>query len=256
MATWVTHLMIADGVWKRFPGLDRRGFCVGNIAPDCNVENEDWTVFTPSREVTHWMRGERKQAADCDAFYEAYIRKRRAEITSDAQYAFLLGYYAHLITDAAFQAMTRSEERVKAAWRRVQADAALRRESAGMAETWDSLKKLIPKQERMREIHAMEAEYLRDHPDSGYLTEILPLKEFPDYIDYLPHGSIVRKIGVMGYLPKRDESVKKFIAISKAEYAAFVSDTIRLVLKRFADNKIHSSPGGVEDGFPQRMIPD
>ena len=40
MATWITHLMIADGVLERIPNLDRHGFCVGNIAPDCNVENE------------------------------------------------------------------------------------------------------------------------------------------------------------------------------------------------------------------------
>ena len=35
MATWITHLMIADGVLERIPSLDRHGFCVGNIAPDC-----------------------------------------------------------------------------------------------------------------------------------------------------------------------------------------------------------------------------
>ena len=80
MATWVTHLMIADAVLKQFPGLDRRGFCVGNIAPDCNVENADWTAFTPSRAVTHWMQGERKNAADCDVFYKEYIAKRRGQI--------------------------------------------------------------------------------------------------------------------------------------------------------------------------------
>lgn len=60
MATWVTHLAVADKVMKEIPELDRRGFCVGNIAPDCNVENEDWTAFTPSREVTHWMSGKKK----------------------------------------------------------------------------------------------------------------------------------------------------------------------------------------------------
>lgn len=37
MASWVTHLMIADSVMKQCPELDRHGFCVGNIAPDCNV---------------------------------------------------------------------------------------------------------------------------------------------------------------------------------------------------------------------------
>ena len=52
MSTWVTHLMIADRVLERVPELDRHNFCVGNIAPDCNVENDDWTQFTPSREVT------------------------------------------------------------------------------------------------------------------------------------------------------------------------------------------------------------
>lgn len=54
-----------------------------------------------------------------------------------------------------------------------------------------------PKKDRMREIYAMEAEYLCGHPNSGYLTEILPLKAFHDYIDYLPQGCVVRKIGVM-----------------------------------------------------------
>ncbi len=55
MATWVTHLMVADGVLDKVSGLDRHGFCVGNIAPDCNVENEDWTEFTPPRAVTQVM---------------------------------------------------------------------------------------------------------------------------------------------------------------------------------------------------------
>lgn len=53
MATWVTHLIVADEVIKKIPFLCRHEFFVGNIAPDCNVENEDWTSFIPSREVTH-----------------------------------------------------------------------------------------------------------------------------------------------------------------------------------------------------------
>lgn len=232
MATWVTHLMVADGVLKQFPELDRRGFCVGNIAPDCNVENADWTAFTPPREVTHWMRGERKVASDCEAFCEEYIIKRRGEIKRLEEYAFLLGYYSHLIADAAFQAMIRDEDRVKAVWDRIKANDDLLQRCIGMEETWDSVKKMVPKRERMREIYAMEARYLRDHPDSGYLTEILPLKDFPDYIDYLPHGCIVRKIGVMGYLPEPDDTLK-YITMSREEYAFFVENTIRLVAGQF-----------------------
>lgn len=47
--------MIADSVMKQYPEIDRHGFCVGNIAPDCNVANADMTSFNLSREVTHWM---------------------------------------------------------------------------------------------------------------------------------------------------------------------------------------------------------
>jgi len=238
MATWITHLMIADSVLERIPNIDRRGFCVGNIAPDCNVENEDWTAFTPSREVTHWMQGERKKASDCDAFCNEYILKRKDKIKSAEEYAFLLGYYSHLITDAAFQATIRDEDRVRAVWMRIKADEELSVAGAGMDETWDSVKRLIPKKDRMREIYAMEAEYLNDSPNPGYLTEILPLKSFPDYIDYLPKGCIVRKIGVMGYLPELDKSMNKYITMSKGEYANFVEDTIQFVAKQFAEKNL------------------
>lgn len=149
MASWVTHLRIADGVLRKLPILDRRGFCVGNIAPDCNVENEDWTAFTPPRAVTHWMQGTRKNAADCDAFFLAYIEGRRDKTKTVEEFSFLVGYYAHLLTDAAFQAMVRREDWVKAAWVRVQEETRLRQASTGMPQTWDSVKKLIPKGERM-----------------------------------------------------------------------------------------------------------
>lgn len=230
--------MIADAVLEYFPTLDKHGFCVGNIAPDCNIENEDWTSFTPPREITHWMQGKRKQASDCDSFYEAYILKRKNVIHSAEEYAFLLGYYSHLITDAAFQAMIRDEKRIKAVWKRIKADYELNASSIGMDETWDSVKKLIPSKDRLREIYAIEAAYLSSHPNSGYLSEILPLKKFPDYIDYLPAGAIARKVNVMGYLPKADATFCKYIAISRNEYDLFVKNTILLVINHFSDKHL------------------
>lgn len=230
MATWVTHLMIADAVLEALPQLHRRGFCVGSIAPDCNVENADWTAFTPPREVTHWMRGERKQISDCHAFCEAYILPCQASRDSE-EYAFLLGYYAHLLTDAAFQAMIRDEGRVRAVWIRIKADPALAAQAAGLPETWDTAKQLIPKSVRLQEISTLEAEYLQTHPQSGYLTEILLLRSFPDYLDYLPPGAIVRKIGVMGGLPRKHETT--LITISRDEYHFFVKSTVALVLQTF-----------------------
>lgn len=87
---------------------------------------------------------------------------------------FCWGYYSHLITDAAFQVMIRDEDRVREVWMRIKADEELSAAGTGMDETWDSVKRLIPKKDRMREIYAMEAEYLSNHPNSGYITEILP----------------------------------------------------------------------------------
>lgn len=232
MATWVTHLMIADRILETESHLDRHGFCVGNIAPDCNVENENWTQFVPSREVTHWMSADRKVAADCDRFYEAYIENRKQQIHSQEEESFLLGYYAHLVADAEFQRWIRDTGRVAASWERIKKHAALWEKASQLQESWDAVKCLINKNERMKDIYTIEAEYLEEHPASGYVTEILPLKAFPDYIEYLPKGAIVRKIGVMGYLPKKEAGMYSFVAMTREEYAVFLDNTVKQILQK------------------------
>jgi len=229
MATWVTHLMVADEVIKQMPFLCRHEFFVGNIAPDCNVENEDWTSFTPSREVTHWMGNERKTAADCDRFLHEYIEsKQNLGIEEES---FLLGYYAHLITDAEHQRFIRDENRVKACWDRIKQHPELSKQAVGMEETWDSVKKLINGRERMKDMYSLEAEYLESHPESGYITDIVGLEEFPDYIDYLPKGAIARKVSVMGYMPKKEVSQYPYIGMSKEEYNCFAKRATELVVE-------------------------
>ena len=103
-----------------------------------------------------------------------------------------------------------------------------------MPESWDSVKKLIGKAERMKDIYTIEAEYLDEHPDSGYLTEILELKSFPDHIDYLPKGAIVRKIGVMGYLPRRESGAFPFVAMTREEYSAFLDAATEQIIRGIA----------------------
>lgn len=228
MATWVTHLIIADRVLEIIPELCRHEFCVGSIAPDCNVENEDWTSFTPSREITHWMTSERKVAADCDGFLREYMEKKA--ISSAQEESFLWGYYAHLIVDAEFQRFIRDEKRVKASWDRIKQHPELREKATGVEENWDSVKMLINGKERMKDIYSFEKDYLDAHPDSGYLTEIIGLESFPDYIDYLPEGAIVRKVKVMGYLPQKVESKYPFVAMNGEEYQWFLDRATDLVI--------------------------
>lgn len=235
MATWITHLMVADSVLQKLPWLDRRGFCVGNIAPDCNIENEDWTSFTPSREVTHWMSGDRKVGTDADRFLREYVLNRIDCIRSNEEFSFLLGYYSHLVADAEFQRMTRDHERVRKVWERIDADTELSVLAKGMERTWDWVKILISKKDRFREIYSIEGEYLRRNPASGYITEILTLKEFPDFIDYLPHGAIVRKIPKMTVRDELLQSMNKYISITPDEVEAFAAAAVDKVTERIKE---------------------
>ncbi|MBR5867834.1 MAG: zinc dependent phospholipase C family protein [Clostridia bacterium] len=223
--------MVADRVLERIPELKRHEFCIGNIAPDCNVENADWTAFIPSREVTHWMSSGRKTAGDSERFYVEYLEKRKKDGAAEEELSFLLGYYAHLVVDAEFQRMIRDEERVAAMWERIQKHPVLKEQTAGLPLTWDSAKKRISKEERNRDTDTLEAEYLEKHPDSGYLTEVMGLTYFPDYLDFFPKGAIVRKVGVMGTLPQKRPGEFSFVAVSREEYAAFVESSCELVLR-------------------------
>jgi len=238
MATWVTHLIIADNILQHYPQLHRRGFCIGNIAPDCNIENEDWTAFTPPREVTHWMHDSGKTISGCEDFREAYIETHTPRDYRVESYAFLLGYYSHLLTDVAFQQFIRDEIRVKNAWKRLKSSSVLSDLKITYPEDWDSLKKIIPKDVRMGEIYSMEAEYLQEHPNSGFFTEVLSLNTFPDYIDYLPAGCIARKIRIMGHLPKTDNQYSQPISLSKDEFHSFIRTTTHLVLSKLAENHL------------------
>lgn len=56
-----------------------------------------------------------------------------------------------------------------------------------MKRTWDSVKQLVNGKERIN------------------------LQAFSDYIDYLSKGAIVRKIGIMGHLPKNEKGKYPFL---------------------------------------------
>lgn len=100
---------------------------------------------------------------------------------------------------------------------------------------WTLIKEHVPKNERDREIRSMEAEYLKKHPDSAYITQILTLDDFPDYIDILPSGSIVNKIRIMGYMPSLDDRNSEPVTISREEYRKFVDDTVMLTVSKFKE---------------------
>ena len=97
MASWMVHLRIADKLLDNVPDLSPVEFIVGNVAPDSGVPNEDWSVFTPSTQVSHFKTDSSK--ANPDAFARKYFTPALQAGYSGQQYGFYLGYLVHLITD-------------------------------------------------------------------------------------------------------------------------------------------------------------
>lgn len=103
MASWMIHLRVADRLLDEIPGLSEAEFVVGNIAPDSGVPNEDWTSFTPSKQISHYKRPGMK-ALDIQAFIDDYFTAEKQRSYPGKEYAFFLGYLTHLLTDIAWSA--------------------------------------------------------------------------------------------------------------------------------------------------------
>ena len=226
MAGWITHLRIADEILKQLPELDSLGFCMGSIAPDCNVENEDWTAFAPSREVTHWMTGEKKLTADDEGFYRRYLAGQNA--LSNQESSFYWGYVAHLMTDASFYRFIHDEER----WKRVYAIPEVKERLAGMPFCYENLKRAFGKTRVFAGWLAMENEYLYAHPECSYRTLLQSVQDFPSYVDYLPEGAILRKIHVMGGMPEPCAGPIDQTFFTYEEMERYIADTCQEIVKR------------------------
>ena len=172
MAGWITHMWIADEVLKQLPQLDRLGFCMGSIAPDCNVENEDWSAFTPPREATHWMTGEKKLTADYEGFYRRYLAAQNT--LSFQEFSFYWGYMAHLMTDISFYRFIHDEER----WKRVYSIPQVKEQLAGMPLCFASLKQVFGKKRIFAGWIAMETNICMPIPNAPTVRFCKPCRRF------------------------------------------------------------------------------
>lgn len=232
MAGWITHSRIADELLRRGLSLDVKSFCIGNIAPDCNVENEDWSGFTPPREVTHWMHAKNnKLTADYEAFYAQYIENRPNLFKEEL--SFLLGYYAHLIADVDAQRAMRDPLRVQAIFRRIASIPEMQAKVAGLPETMDTLKAAFGGRKAVsQDVAYLENRYLLEHPDSVYNTVVRETTSFPDYLDYLPVGAIPRKIKIMAAPADPHMEKPTFIFYSEDEYEALIQASVNQIYQK------------------------
>lgn len=101
MASWMVHLRIADRLLEIVKDLEPTEFVVGNIAPDSGVPNEDWSVFTPSTNVSHFRKTDKfgKKEIVLECYVDRYFSEKQRANYDAKQYSFYLGYYVHLVTD-------------------------------------------------------------------------------------------------------------------------------------------------------------
>ena len=93
MATWITHLRLAENLLTMIGGLDAHQFAIGNIAPDSGIPDEKWEKFDPPSQVTHFRISDHAHWPSADLeFYRRYlISLDQAE--DKARFSFLLGYF-------------------------------------------------------------------------------------------------------------------------------------------------------------------
>lgn len=226
MANWITHTRIVDVLLAMGLEVDAKGFCIGNIAPDCNIENEDWSAYVPSREITHFMNAD---TSDPESFYTQYIKDKH--YLSQEHYSFLLGYYSHLITDIQYhEGFTRDPKRLQACYDRIKADPEMAKKLQGLPETIETLKEVFGKWNIFGDIIELENQYIQEHPECVYNTLLPNTKNFPDYLEFFPKGAIIRKIPIMlkEYEEWKDIKGSGYF-FSKQEYENFIEDTANLI---------------------------
>lgn len=100
MATWLTHLRIAEKIISRIKGMDLDYLMAGSIAPDSGRPDEAYRNYEPSKEITHFKKEKDGETyIDLTAFYNKHLQPGRLMIRSDKTRSFYWGYYFHLLTD-------------------------------------------------------------------------------------------------------------------------------------------------------------
>ncbi|MGN1082363.1 MAG: zinc dependent phospholipase C family protein, partial [Candidatus Avispirillum sp.] len=101
MASWMIHLRVADTLLSQLDGISGTEFIMGNIAPDSGVPNDDWSKFTPGKDISHFFEEDENshKRISIQKYINRHFTKEMQKGYSREQYSFYLGYLVHLMTD-------------------------------------------------------------------------------------------------------------------------------------------------------------
>lgn len=99
MATWITHLRVAERFISDYSKEEYKSFLIGNIAPDSGMLNEDKKTYTPPPEISHYRNNKiKKWKNDNLRFYKDYVRNNKNRMQNKEK-SFKTGYFYHLFLD-------------------------------------------------------------------------------------------------------------------------------------------------------------
>lgn len=201
MATWITHLRLAESLLNDGLVLEVDPFLIGSIAPDSGAPTAALDGFEPPKRVTHWH--DAKGDVDAEAYYRRYLVP--AGMTEAAR-AFHIGYYLHLLADAVW---------ARTIWR-------------PKKQTPLYLKAMADKDVLIHEIkkdwYGLDFLYLQAHPECIFYRRFRYLSAAPDYLEYLPPGLLndaVQRIQAYYRVPAF-ELQRPYSYLSMAEIDAYL----------------------------------
>jgi len=204
LATWITHLRLAEQLVAQGMTLDVESLLIGSVAPDSGVPNADMTGFEPPKRITHWHGANGK--VDAEAYYRRYLA---APPLDDNERAFHAGYYLHLVADSEWDNLVWQPKKRTPLYQKALAD----REN-----TVHEIK---------RDWYGLDFLYLKAHPTSMYYERFVFVDQVPDYLDYLPAGLLTETVVKIQayYRTPRFDLQRPYVYLSQAEIDAYVDVT-------------------------------
>lgn len=170
MATWIAHIRLAENLLEYGFELDVQSFLVGNIAPDAGLPIDGG--YEPHKNITHWRdMNENIQPED---FYAEYLDGK----TYDApEYAFLLGYYVHLVTDSEWTSnVWQANRQTNPVWQ-------------ALFETGEKIERTLK-----NDWYGLDFCYLHAHPTSLFYSRFQQIEAVPDYLGIFPAGAFSKSV--------------------------------------------------------------
>jgi hypothetical protein len=232
MGTWICHLRVAEKLLEAWSNLDEIAFAFGNLAPDSGVPNHDWTVFTPPKEVTHFLhRGEGENKIRDLEFYRAHLQAQPRR--DKEEFSYRLGYFVHLLVDRLWTRLLNPGMKL---------EAAQLFETMG-AEAWWTLKE---------DWYDLDHRFVRGHRESLFWRTIA-VQPVPDVsLEIAPRVALETQMAYIKdfYGDEKPRDLERvYPHLSEASMLRFVNHSAEIILKVWQQLEAGAQIEGLHSGL-------